>query len=389
MFLSVLHLATSTNRDGYASALQKSWEKLGLNFYQSPHKSSLSEYRSKVSYKFFEEIFREDIERLRSKRKTFRGFHIYAVDGTDVDLPATDDVLEAGYRGASWSKKWETYYPKMFFVHAYDVLNGLTCHFRFSSKCSERASARDMIGDFEENSIAIYDRLYAGYPVFEKHIKAGNYFLARATVKGKKVAHALRDFIKSQRCDQPGFWDPCNQPGPGLNVRLVKVRHPKTKEMSVFITNIPKEKFTRLEIQELYLKRWQVETSFKDLSDTLKMAQWHSTKINGILQEIFALLWIVNAVKMQMSSFGDPDEIFLSRAYNRSNFKLCLSMTMDNLSLLLKSRFKKFIDMFEFWIRRTREKRKQLGRSYPRTVHSNKRSSFALKHIVARRPRPA
>jgi hypothetical protein len=152
-------------------------------------------------------------------------------------------------------------------------------------------------------------------------------------------------------------------------VRLIKVRHPKTKELEVFATNAARGLFSRLELQDLYTKRWSIEGSFRDLVSTLKMDQWHSKNLNGILQEIYCLLWLVNAVKSQLLDWQDPEEKLLDKEYRRANFKLAMSLVADNFGLLLKKR-KVLIGLLEACLRRTRERRRHNSRRYPRAVRA-------------------
>lgn len=149
-----------------------------------------------------------------SARKTFRGHYIYAVDGSDLDLPASKSVLDENYRGSLWSKKYETHYPKMYVVHALDVLNQLVVGFGYSARNTERAIARDMVQNFERKSITIYDRLYACQPVFELHQKIGNYFLVRAISTGGRVATCIQEFLASGKCDREGLWKAQHQSAP-------------------------------------------------------------------------------------------------------------------------------------------------------------------------------
>ncbi len=338
--------------------------------YQTPVKSSLSEARDKVSYKFFAEIFNEDLARFKKLRATHRGYYINAVDGSDLDLPASADVIKSGYRGSPWSKKYETHYPKMHVVHAYDVLNGVVSAFKYSTKYSEKALAYEMIAGFEKKSLTIYDRLFCGHPLFKAHIEAGNLFLVRAVTAGERLPYCVRDFLASNSVDRKVQWKPNRlRKEEALTVRFIKVRNPKTAEISVFVTNAPQKLFTRLELEQLYLKRWEIESSFKDLVSTLKMDQWHSTKINGILQEIYGLLWVANATKMQMHNMLE-EEHALATDYCRSNFKMCVSLVVKNIYLLIKRRSSEFFELIDYWMRKTREKRRHRSRSYPRVVRS-------------------
>jgi hypothetical protein len=367
LFLAVLNLVTSTNKEGYSIALQGTWSSLDRNLYQTPVKSSLSEIRDKVSYTFFSDIFDADLSRFRKARKTYRGYFINAVDGSDLDLPASDKVLSAGYRGAPWSKEYETHYPKMQVVHAYDVLNGTVSVFKQSFKMSETALTKELAQGFGKKSLTIYDRLYCGYPTFKSHMDAGNLFLIRATTSGSRLTLCIQDFLASTAVDKIVRWKPQKlREDEALNIRLIKIRHPKTKRLEVFATNAPKDMFSRLELGQLYLKRWEVESSLKDLVSTLKMDQWHSTKINGILQEIFCLLWIANAVKMKI--FNSVEGDVLGITYCKSNFKMCIRLVAQNIKLLIKGRQQTFYEIIDYWIRKTRETRKHRSRKYPRVV---------------------
>jgi IS4 transposase len=50
-------------------------------------------------------------------------------------------------------------------------------------------------------------------------------------------------------------------------------------------------------IFKLYRLRWQVETSFLELTAITRSEQWHSKSYNGIMQELYALMWLINATR--------------------------------------------------------------------------------------------
>ena len=350
----------------------------------TPVKSSLSEARDKVSYHFFKDIYETDLKRLSGTRKTYRGFHIYAVDGDDLDLPASKSVLQNGYRGYPYAKKFETYYPKMYTVYAYDVMNGLVHNFAFSSKYQELNLAVDMTKSFEKNSVTIYDRYYSGFPLMNSHYQEGNYFLIRVKTNGKTAARSVKRFIESGTNEMNVDWYSNRTKVNQINVRLVKIVNPKTNKSIVLATNLSKEQFTRKELFKLYEKRWEIETSLSDLTHTLKMSQWHSKKVNGILQEIFALLWFVNNVKIQMMNLNDHNEFLGQQRYAKSNFKLCARLIIENIALIIERKFKQLGQLLAFWIARTKEYRKHHSRSYPRIV-KGKLSKFPVHSKIRRR----
>lgn len=388
----MLELAARTNSEGYHNALKHAFENCGHTPAQTPAKSSLSEFRQRVSYEFFEEVYRYDLA--LAQRAVFRGFHIYAIDGDSLDLPASVDILEHGFNGYPSSRKRETHYPKMYTTQVIDVLSGEIRDFSFSTEQDEVHLARSLALGLEQNSIAIYDRLHCGYESFRAHIETGNYFLIRARCdtkdgSGRGVYEPVREFARSNAKSKTITWRPL--PGerrtkPDLVVRLVRVRNPKTKKDYVFVTNIPEDKFTNKEIATLYRRRWQIETSFKDITCTLKLGQWHSTKANGILQEIFALLWLVNSVRRQMKAITERDQKPdpLKEDYRKSNFKLSVSFMIEHLRELVVGRWRKFLYRMKFWIERMTEKRKHNSRSYPRVVKHRGRE-YKQANLVPRR----
>lgn len=377
-------MATGTNHEGYHQALSKAWTDSHLPLTDTPVKSSLSEARSKVSFKFFEDIFRTGFRGLQGNRKCLRGFHIYAIDGDQLDLPASTDILSEDYRGYPCSHQRETYYPKMYTAHVVDLINGAVREFCYSSTQDETHQARAIVGSLEKNSISIYDRLHCGYRCFYAHSLAGNYFLVRARSTGNTAPGVIRDFRDSKKRTCTVDWYPPRELRELLpiTVRLVKIRNPRSGEDLIVVTNLPKSLFTRKELARLYQRRWEIETSFRDLTYTLKMGQWHSITLNGILQEIFALLWLVNEVRICISQNYNH---FFDADYAKSNFKLCFALVMNNLNLLIDSRTKELFSLLEYWIRRTKENRRHLSRSYPRVVKHRGRE-YTQANLVPRRP---
>ena len=89
---------------------------------------------------------------------TFKNYVIYAVDGWQFTLPRTESVVQAGYTGRAVSHLKESYMPKGFLTHAYDVLSETTINYDLNSSSTELVDALSFISNFEPNSITLYDR---------------------------------------------------------------------------------------------------------------------------------------------------------------------------------------------------------------------------------------
>ena len=162
----------------------------------------------------------------------------------------------------------------------------------------------------------------------------------------------------------------------------MKVKNSRTGKDIIFISNIPNDKLTDKEIGVLYQRRWDIESSFKDLKNTLKLNQFHSKTLNGILQEIFALLWFVNTLKTKIKAH--IDQPIMESNYRKSNFKLCAEVIMLNFKYLIQRKVILLERILKYWIFKTCESRKHLSRNYPRAVKLRGRS-YALINVVPRR----
>ncbi len=310
-----------------------------------------------------------------------------------MDLPASDDILAQGYRGFPLAKNRETYYPKMYTTQIYDLVNEQVREFSFSNAQDEVYMARDMIPALEKNSLSIYDRLYCGYETMRAHDKHGSYFLIRSRIndngeQGRGVYGQVAEFVRSKKKETPITWRPLpgfRRKSPDIELRAIKIKHPKTKRIYVYLTNLP-HNFGGKAIGQLYRRRWEIETSFKDLTCTLKMGQWHSKMFNGIMQEIFALLWLVNSTKRQMQQAVKRKDLIESN-YERTNFKLSIRCIMDNLKLLFIGKLKLFYEKIGIWMNRMIETRRRDSRSYERVVKHRGRE-YQQANTVRRRPKP-
>ncbi len=321
---------------------------------------------------------------------------MYAIDGDHLDLPASQDIINNGYIGYPTSKGRETHYPKMYTTQVLDIVNSQIRDFKYSANQDEVYHGREFAGTLETNSIAIYDRLHCGYNTFLAHQEADNHFIIRARMgestrtSGKGIHLAVQSFQKSKKRSEIVLWKPERgkiKTSPNVYVRLVKVSNKKTKKDDIFVTNLPISDFKAREIGNLYRRRWDIETSFKQLTFVLKMCQWHSKKFNGILQEIFALLWLVNVTlkEMQLSQAISSEDL-QEKNYRKANFKLVVRCFMDHLKLLVCGKYKKFLSLLKHWIQRTCQSRTRDARSYPRTVKHRGRE-YKYDNLVPRRER--
>lgn len=352
-FESVIRLISGGNSEGYWHALISTF-----SVKSAPGKGSLSKIRHKISYEFFKDICFKLLLDFDRFRVTYHGLTIFAVDGLELHLPRTKDLKKHGYRGRAVTRYSDTYGLRMYLCHAYDVLSGVTKDLRISSWNDEISHAKNMVKHFGRNSLAIYDRLYISTKMILAHHNAGNYFLMRAKRESFKEIEAYYQ-SHSQK--------PKKTTIRGVNVRLFKATNPKTGKKDVFVTNLSWRWLNATIIQRLYLRRWEVESSFKDIVDTMKIEQWHSKSINGILQEIYAAFWLMNFTRIEIAKKSKKPKISLGDEYQKPNFKLINDWVKTKLKKILNRTLGALREL-KTLIKISTEKRVHYRRSYPRQL---------------------
>jgi len=358
LFLTLCSLVSSTNENGYDTAILNALAS-EIGNVKLPGRSALSQFRKRIDYNFFKDEVETLNKKSVSKRKMWRGLYLYAIDGIQLTLPRTKDIIAENYSGRKVSKYRESYMPKMFAVGAVDVINGIVKEFREHPTLNEIADALDIIPKLEVKSLTIYDRLYGSKKMVVTHSEAGNHFLFRLR---KSVCKEMKVIFKSKRKRMSVTVE-------GAAVQLIKVFNPTTRAYDHFATSLSKKQINQKVIRQLYNLRWEIENTFRDFTKTIRLEQWHSKFINGIRQELWVAIWLYNFVKMKILDHHNPAKDCMEIVYKKPNFKLIFGWITSNLPKIFK-RYRGFKKMLVELIYRSMEKRKRHSRSYKREIKS-------------------
>lgn len=371
-FLALIHLVLGSGQTSYALALRKAWLALGLK--GEPVKSSLSKYRLKISFKFFKSRFEEMIVSSSSLRRTFHGLFIYAVDGQESAIPISEEILRSGCRGRARKNQMETYYPRLYISQSFDVLNEVITGSTAHPTRHENRDALELLKRAEMNSVTLYDRAYLSRALLESHFMHGSFFVFRCA-RGATFKEVMV-FAKSRKKEDIWMYG-------GKSIRLVKVKNKGHRDL-IFATNLDEKDWPNELLGPLYARRWGIETSFRDL--VLKGFEfWHSKNLNGLLQELYAGLWLINFARLQLleENTDDPD-LWLEKEYKKANLKLMVTLLIDVMPLILKKKYKQVLAMIRSLIKRTTQNRRRQTRAFAR-VRKYSRKSFPFYNLVKRR----
>jgi len=373
-----VYLISTPKQTGYLSAMRKTWAVHDIELEKLPSKSSLSEARAEISFEFFRDSYEEQVSSIHAKLPRIKGFRVYAVDGDQLELPASEDILSYGYRGFKCKNGKETHFPRMYYTSKIEVSSGIVTDIRESIENDECKNAVDMASATESDSITLYDRLHFSLKLAAAHKDSKSYYIARLKV-GSRVLLPLQEFVRSKRKAKLVCIE-------GLFIRFLRVKNHKTGEWMYLATNLPRSFFKIREIQWLYWRRYHIETVFRDLTATHSLGVWHSTKLNGILQEFYLQFYVHNCARFLILSSGGIEVIkdWKTGEYHRPNFKLIREYFLDNLKLLISRQLEKLKSEISALISKSMERRIYFSRMSPRQVKST-RNIYASASLIPRR----
>ena len=251
---------------------------------------------------FYEEYKNTDV-------KTYKGYILKAIDGSDFELPNTSKVKER--YGQVSSKSGETI-PRSSVSMCYDLLNEYILDVVPEKyRASEIDMAKRHIHKDQEiskgyESIYVMDRNYVSLE-FMIHMKQNKIKFVSRLQKGyyEKEIKAIksRDEIieiehTKYRMEKRAFND--------QNLRNIAKKEKSTRariikyvlntgEVEYLITNI--EDLEYEEIVEIYNKRWGIETMYYSLKSKLQIEKFTSGNKTIIEQDLFAGMLVYNMVQ--------------------------------------------------------------------------------------------
>jgi hypothetical protein len=244
---------------------------------------ALSKARSHFDHSPFELIFRDLVEQRYCgdhEIKLLHGYQIFAVDGSDVALPAMPKLL--GIFGGT-GRNADSPTAKISLL--YDVLNDFIVDAAIGrAGASERDFALEHMERMRNicpnvKKLLIFDRGYPSAALIHKLEAEGLCFLMRVKSKWNDEVDKTTAADSLIKLDEM------------TTIRVVKFQLP-SGEMETLITNLfelPVEEFP-----PLYFKRWPVETKYDAIKNKLTLENFTGYSENVIKQDFWATMYLAN-----------------------------------------------------------------------------------------------
>ena len=293
--------------------------------------SAFVQQRSKLAPEAFPALF-DLFVRKTQPTKLYKGFRLFAADGSDIQIPNNPGHISSHYPGANGRAPYNI-------LHLDAIYDLLQCTYQDASlvgdrDANEQASLCCMVDRSPvENALIMMDRGYEGYNLLAHIQEKGWKFLLR--VKDIRQAGGITSGLELPDSDEFDMFvdlslttKQTNEVKQLLqNKNLYKHIHrnfdylPRTNRKhdptmfyelpfrivrfeitedtyETVVTNLDAQFFPPKELKKLYAMRWGIETSFRELKYTVGLLHFHAKKVEYIYQEVFARLIMYNFTEL-------------------------------------------------------------------------------------------
>ncbi len=335
-----------------------------------PTKSAFVQQRKKLNDKAFPHLFKT-INSILPFKKKYKGLHLLACDGSDIDIPPLKQDCETYVPSNTPGVGFHQVHLNAF----YDILEERYTDvvIQMGTMVDEREALIKMADRniLSGKCLFIADRGYFSTNLVAHLLQAEHFFLLRVndpdcrnsflkrfslptedefdqwiTIKVTRnssdfhlshpsdyyVARKSRPFDLIPVDDKDSYFE--------LSFRVIKIELQDSCEY--LLTNLPADSFTIRELKDLYHMRWGIETSFRYLKYNVALNSFHSVLRDLIFQEIYARLilynitmLLVHSVKLPKKDLKNARKVSVSDAVVTCRYFLIHRLTNEYIKELL------------------------------------------------------
>lgn len=258
-------------------------------------KQAVSKARKGICVEAFMVLLKETYQmfyKMSQDIKTWHGYRIFAIDGTTLQMPQTEENLtEFGFTTNQTGSR----FPMAGASALMDVLNDLIIDARLNTRIyPEREFALEHMEAFSELdmkkiSIILFDRGYPSHKLFHNLSQDGIFYLMRLT-NDSQIKRLLGDADDKVISYGRGSYAKYR-----TDVRALKVIL-DNGEAEYLLTNVFDDNLTPDMFKRLYNLRWGIETKYQELKSRLEIESFSGHRPQVVRQDYYLALFFSNLV---------------------------------------------------------------------------------------------
>lgn len=262
----------------------------------------------------------------------FKGLHLFAMDGTTLRTHDTAGNREH-FGAQNYVGDTVASYPQVRGVTLTMLPTHLIRDAAFGPYgTNEMLYAKGLLDNIPDDSLTIFDRGFLSAEILCGLSSGGNnrHFLimAKSNTKWELVEGNEQDGIVRMRVSPqarkkspalPEFWE----------ARAVEMIDQADRKRTLLTSLRDRRKFRVADIAMLYSQRWSIETSYRELKQTMMgMAlTLRSKTVEGVYQEIWGTLTAYNLIRLEIAKAAldakcKPTDVSFIRAFHIIQFEL-------------------------------------------------------------------
>lgn len=285
--------------------------------------AAYSKARGRVPKELTEKLFQASrLEEVENAYSHWHGHRVLIGDGTYVQMQDTE-ALREDFQLMHHGQPSEGY-PQGLLEAIIDRGTGQVYSFRLSNRhVSELALFYELLDEVPSGSLLLLDDLYNCYEILAKCARKGIEVVLPAkrerTYKRKEVLAEGDEIIEIKAPKTRSKWLETNEKAESLSLRRIVCLSPEGKEY-VLHTTILDKSISQQEFQMLYLTRWDIEITIREIKTIMDVHILRSKTPEMVSKELTVSLATYNLIrKIIYASIKDlpfsPKEGFLHQFY--------------------------------------------------------------------------
>ena len=289
--------------------------------------AAYSKARNRVPLQLVEDLFiASRITDAKNDYTHWNGYHVFIGDGTYIQMQDTESIrkdYEVKHKGKNSSES----YPQGLLEVITERGTGQIYTYKLANRhVSELALFYDMIDELPFHSLILLDALYNSYEIISKCIRKGIDFVVPdkfgRNYRPVEVLAEGDEIIEIRVPKNRSKWLEVNEEPRKILLRRINCISPDGSQYTLY-TSVVDKKIDKSEIQLLYLTRWDVEISIREIKTIMQINILRSKTPEMALKELIVSLSTYNLIrKIIYASIKDlpfsPEEDFIQKFYTHN-----------------------------------------------------------------------